>query len=82
MKPTDEIAGFDDVAVPLEAEVGRSLLTVREILKLQEGSLVGLTRAAGENIDIRVGGALIGYGEIVVTENSAGVRITDFRDED
>ena len=38
-------------------------------------------RSAGENIDIYIGGVLCGTGEIVVIENSLGVRITDFRDD-
>ena len=82
MTPLEEIAGFSDVPVPIEVEVGRCLLKIRELLRLDAGSLIQLPRAAGENIDIRVGGALIGYGEIVVTENSAAVRITDFKQEE
>jgi flagellar motor switch protein FliN/FliY len=54
---------------------------VRQILELEPGSLIGMKRSAGENIDLYVGGTLIGCGEIVVVENSLGVRITDFRAE-
>lgn len=82
MTPMEEIAGFGDIPVSIEVEIARPLRKVREILELDEGSLVELARAAGENIDVRVGGALIGCGEIVVTESSAGVRITDFKGED
>lgn len=82
MTPTEEIAGFGDVPVCIEAELGRPLLKLRRLLELKPGSIVSLHRAAGENIDVRVGGALIGYGEVVVVENAAGVRITDFRGED
>jgi flagellar motor switch protein FliN/FliY len=45
-------------------------------------SIIKLTRSAGENLDIRLGGALIGSGEIVVSETTTGVRLTDFRTED
>jgi flagellar motor switch protein FliN/FliY len=82
MTPLEEISRFGDVPVSIEVELGRPLLKVREILQLDAGTLIQLSRAAGENIDIRVGGTLIGYGEIVVTETLAGVRITDFKGED
>jgi flagellar motor switch protein FliN/FliY len=77
----EEIAGFADVPVDIEAELDRRILTVRQILELEPGSLIGMKRSAGENIDLYVGGTLIGCGEIVVVENSLGVRITDFRAE-
>ena len=51
------------------------------MLRLEEGSIIGTTRTAGENIDIYIGGVLCGSGEIVVIENTLGVRITDFRDD-
>ena len=81
MTPMEEIAGFADVPVDIEAELDRRILTVRQILALEPGSLIGMKRSAGENIDLYVGGTLIGCGEIVVVENSLGVRITDFRAE-
>jgi len=81
MTPIEEIAGFADVPVDIEAELDRRILTVRQILELEPGSLIGMKRSAGENIDLYVGGTLIGCGEIVVVENSLGVRITDFRAE-
>jgi flagellar motor switch protein FliN/FliY len=77
----EEIAGFADVPVDIEAELDRRILTVRQILELEPGSLIGMKRSAGENIDLYVGGTLIGCGEIVVVENTLGVRITDFRAE-
>lgn len=79
MTPFEEIAAFADVPLSVEVELGRPVMTLREILELEPGSVVELARAAGENVDVRVGGALIGYGEIVVTDNAAAVRITDFK---
>ena len=63
---------------------GRAVLQYRVVVKKDQetGSVVALTRAAGENIDVRAGGALIGYAEIVVTESAAAVRITDFKAEE
>lgn len=81
MTPMEEIACFADVPVQLEAELDRRKLTVREILELEEGSVLAMTRSAGENIDLYVGGVLIGYGEIVIIENKKGIRITDFQGE-
>jgi flagellar motor switch protein FliN/FliY len=46
------------------------------------GSVIKMLRSAGENIDIYVGGAMLGSGEIVIIEESVGVRITDFNEED
>jgi flagellar motor switch protein FliN/FliY len=77
-----QIVRYADVPVEIEVEMDRRILTMREILALREGSLIGTTRSAGENIDIYIGGALVGFGEIVVIENMIGVRITDFRDEE
>ena len=80
--PEDQIAHYADVPVEIGVEMDRRMLTVREILDLHEGSLIGTSRSAGENSDIYIGGALVGFGEIVVIENMIGVRITDFRDEE
>jgi flagellar motor switch protein FliN/FliY len=81
MNPQEEIAPLGDVPVEIEVELDRRIMNTREILRLDEGSLIGTTRSAGENIDIYIGGVLFGSGEIVVIENTLGVRITDFRDD-
>jgi flagellar motor switch protein FliN len=78
MTALEEIAAFADVPMDIEAELDRRILTVAQILQMEPGSLIGMKRSAGENIDLYVGGTLIGCGEIVVVENSLGVRITDF----
>jgi flagellar motor switch protein FliN/FliY len=80
--PEKQLLRFADVPVEIGVELDRRILTMRELLALKENSLISTTRSAGENIDIYIGGALVGYGEIVVIENMIGVRITDFRDED
>ncbi|HTT63393.1 MAG TPA: FliM/FliN family flagellar motor switch protein [Bryobacteraceae bacterium] len=78
----NDITRFADVPIEVEVELDRRVLSVREILELEEGSVIGMTRSAGENIDLYVGGKLMGYGEIVLIENNIGVRITDFNSED
>jgi flagellar motor switch protein FliN len=81
MNPQEEIASLGEVPVAIEVELDRRALPAREVLTLEEGSVIATSRSAGENIDIYIGGVLCGSGEIVVIENSLGVRITDFRDE-
>jgi flagellar motor switch protein FliN len=78
MNPQDEIALLSEVPVDIEIELDRRTMTAREVLEWEEGSVIGTGRSAGENIDIYIGGALCGSGEIVVIENALGVRITDF----
>lgn len=81
MNPQEEIAPLGEVPVAIEVELDRRVLPAGEVLGLAEGSVIATTRSAGENIDIYIGGVLCGSGEIVVIENTLGVRITDFRDE-
>jgi flagellar motor switch protein FliN/FliY len=78
MTPTEEVGAFGDVPLEIEAQLDRRPMQVREILDLRPGSVVPMTRSAGENIDICVSGRVIGYGEVVIIENAVGVRITDF----
>jgi flagellar motor switch protein FliN/FliY len=80
MTPQEEIASLAEIPVEVEVELDRKTMTAREILELEEGSVIKTSRSAGENIDLYIGGARFGSGEIVVIENSLGVRITDFRD--
>jgi flagellar motor switch protein FliN len=81
MNPQEEIASLGEIPVVIEVELDRRVVSAREVLALDEGSVIGTSRSAGENIDIYIGGVLCGSGEIVVIENTLGVRITDFRDE-
>ncbi len=81
MTPQEEIARLGDIPIEIEVELDRRVMTTREVLRLEEGSIITTTRSAGENIDIYIGGVLCGSGEIVVVETTLGVRITDFRDD-
>jgi flagellar motor switch protein FliN len=81
MTPQEEIAPMAEVRVEIEVELDRQIMRMRDVLELSEGSMIRTSRSAGENIDIYVGGVLGGSGEIVVIEDTIGVRITDFRDE-
>jgi len=78
MTAQEEIAHIATVPIDLEVQLDQRWMKLSEILALEEGSIIEMRRSAGENIDLYVGGTLIGCGEIVVVENSLGVRITDF----
>ncbi len=73
---------FEDLPLDVSVELDRKVMTVREILEIDQGSVIKMNRSAGENIDILVGGALMGFGEIVIIEDMMGVRITDFQGDD
>ena len=78
----DQIGHLGDVAIDVEVELDRKNLTVREVLELEAGNVLKMTRSAGENIDVLIGGSLIGFGEIVLVEDTVAVRITDFNIEE
>ena len=82
MTPLEDIAHVADVPVELEVELDPKILTIAQILELEQDSVIRMKRSAGDNIDILVGGTLIGYGEIVIIEDAVGVRITDFVPEE
>lgn len=66
-----------DVAVNLSMEVGRVRIPIRNLLQLNQGSVVELERAAGEPLDVYANGTLIAHGEVVVVNERFGVRLTD-----
>lgn len=76
--PAEEIAAFANVPLSVNVELDCGIMTVRELLGLDLNSVLKMNRSAGENLDIRIGGAMIGCGEIVISEVTTGVRITDF----
>jgi flagellar motor switch protein FliN/FliY len=80
MTPFETIGVMDDVPVPIEIELDRKPMTVAEILALEPESVIELSRSAGENISIWVSDRLVATGEIVILEDSMGVRITDFHE--
>lgn len=77
-----EIRPLADVDLDVEVELDRRVMTVREILDLDTGSVIRMNRSAGENINIAIGGSVVGFGEIVIIEDTMGIRITDFNIEE
>ncbi len=66
-----------DIPVTLSMEIGRTQVSIRNLLQLNEGSVVELDRLAGEPMDVLVNGTLIAHGEVVVVNDKFGIRLTD-----
>jgi len=66
-----------DIPVTLSVEIGRTKQTIRNLLQLNQGSVVELDRLAGEPMDVLVNGTMIAHGEIVVVNEKFGIRLTD-----
>jgi flagellar motor switch protein FliN/FliY len=66
-----------DIPVIISMEVGRSQISIRNLLQLNQGSVVELERVAGEPLDVMVNGTLIAHGEVVVVNDKFGIRLTD-----
>jgi flagellar motor switch protein FliN/FliY len=79
-RPGERVSDFDllnDVVLTVRAELGRTHITIEDILKLGAGSLVELNKLAGEPIDLYVNDRLIARGEVVVVDENFGVRVTE-----
>ncbi len=66
-----------DIPVTIAMEVGRTNISIRNLLQLNQGSVVELDRIAGEPLDVLVNGTLIAHGEVVVVNDKFGIRLTD-----
>lgn len=75
--PLREHAHLADVPLRVEAILDRLTMNMRTVASLEQGSVLTLTRSAGDNVDLYVGGVKLASGEIVVIENTIGVRLTD-----
>lgn len=80
--PIEQVGRLHDVYMDIDVELDRKMMSVHELLDLEAGSVLKMTRSAGENIDILVGGCLVAFGEIVLVEDLVAVRITDFNIEE
>ena len=66
-----------DIPVTVSMEVGNTEITIRNLLQLNQGSVIELDRMAGESLDVLVNGTLIAHGEVVVVNEKFGIRLTD-----
>ncbi len=69
-----------DVEIPISVEVGRARMSLEEVLKLVPGSVVALDKKAEEPVDLRVNGKLVARGEVVLVDDTYGLRITQIVD--
>jgi len=74
---TPELDVILDIPVSISMEVGNTDITIRNLLQLNQGSVIELDRLAGEPLDVRVNGTLIAHGEVVVVNDKFGIRLTD-----
>lgn len=68
---------FLDLGVVIAVELGRTKLTAREILALEQNSIIKLQRSTGEGVDMLAGGHRVARGEIIMIEDRTGVRINE-----
>src|SRR5262245_9889550 len=66
-----------DVALQVSVEVGRTRMTIQDLLQLGQGSVIELTKLAGEPLDVYINERLVARGEAVIVNEKFGVRITD-----
>jgi flagellar motor switch protein FliN len=66
-----------DIMVSLSVEIGQTKISIKNLLQLNQGSVVELERLAGEPLDVKVNNTLVAHGEIVVVNEKYGIRLTD-----
>jgi flagellar motor switch protein FliN/FliY len=79
-EPLESEANLDvilDIPVTISMEIGRTRISIRNLLQLNQGSVVELDRLAGEPMDVLVNGTLVAHGEVVVVNEKFGIRLTD-----
>ncbi|HED13564.1 MAG TPA: flagellar motor switch protein FliN [Gammaproteobacteria bacterium] len=66
-----------EIPVTISLEIGRTAISIRNLLQLNQGSVVELDRLAGEPLDVMVNGCLVAHGEVVMVNEKFGIRLTD-----
>ena len=74
---SEEIQYFGDLTLGITIQLAERSMKIRDILKLQTGSVITLPKSAGENVDILINGQTVAFGEVVRLEGSTGIRITE-----
>jgi len=75
--PAPDIDAILDIPVTISMEVGNTQIPIRNLLQLNQGSVIELDRLAGEPLDVLVNGTLIAHGEVVMVNEKFGIRLTD-----
>lgn len=79
-RESDKLRALENIEVEMSVEVGRTEISISDLLRLNEGSVVELDRLAGEPLDILVNGTMIAKGEIVMVGERFGIRFSDIVD--
>jgi flagellar motor switch protein FliN/FliY len=66
-----------DIPIEVSVELGRTHMSLKDILELREGSIVELDRSAGDPLDLKVGGQLIAQGEVIAIDDHYGLKVTN-----
>ena len=74
---TPDLEAVMNIPVTVSMEIGRAKISIRNLLQLNQGSVVELDRLAGESLDVLANGTLIAHGEVVVVNDKFGIRLTD-----
>jgi flagellar motor switch protein FliN/FliY len=74
---TQDLDVILDIPVTISMEVGNTQIAIRNLLQLNQGSVIELDRLAGEPLDVLVNGTLIAHGEVVMVNDKFGIRLTD-----
>jgi flagellar motor switch protein FliN len=80
VRPVEAPANLEailDIPVTLAVQIGSTKISIRNLLQLNQGSVVELDRLAGEPLDVLVNGTLVAHGEVVVVNEKYGIRLTD-----
>lgn len=75
--PPPDLDVILDIPVTISMEVGNTQIPIRNLLQLNQGSVIELDRLAGEPLDVLVNGTLIAHGEVVMVNEKFGIRLTD-----
>ena len=75
-----DYSGLLDMEIVFEADLGRVDMTLKEILKLEKGSVIDLQKAAGESVDVYINGRILGKGEVMVYEKNLAIRLNEVLD--
>jgi len=75
-----DYSGLLDMQVVFEADLGRVDMSLRDVLKLEKGSVIDLQKAAGESVDVFINNRIVGKGEVMVYEKNLAIRLNEVLD--
>lgn len=78
----EDLQFFGDVPFGITVQLGERRMKIGDILQLQVGSVISLSKSAGENVDVLINGRLVAFGEVMELEGSTGIRISELNFSD